>query len=821
MNASRLVYILFFIMLLPCVYSATLEQNFSSYVDGNIPLRFSAAYTYVGYSTVTVNHSYNLSFASYPLKRIGSPSGYVWVELYNASDPNVNTQANMIGMSNVLNASDFSTATGGSWGNFTFNGTGLALSNQTIFTVFKGSYALSTTNHLRIVDYSPGSINGRISNGGITWSTDSANRELPFMFWSNQGGNYMLITATDSLTGSAISNLSAAINLSNGSQLSINTTTGTINTTILRTFSGTLDIVISSNEGYFNKGYTGINASNDLSATLDRTYLSGLTYGNYVTYSGANYSRNLSVNMTITGCYGALNLTTYINGQVNASTAYSCPAQVDIPVTKSYMHSSEGTFQISYGLRSTDTTNLARYTTQNATFISDLYAPVTTLAYNLSNGTVSNITLNASLKCVDSVLSPLEYLISLDGTRFIFGNYTNATTQTNASAYGPGEHTLIGSCSDLFLTNTTTYTFTQYGSTIILWDEIDNVAFNLSNIAGAKLWIEDNATPYDFKAANRNNISIVSDLPLKFRIEQNFSNGDGINRYLDLSTLTEDLTKVCTNKNGITHYAQIIYSSQIRYAALKNSYNGCYILSDYTRFAYQGAYSVLAYTISSNYFIQVYTSGVLNLLASLDGITQQPINLDNIEFTNTGYDVNLKDDALSVSFDDTTNTTTISYQNIEEDNEQVSLAIYRGDNNSLLLNTTNTVSPNLFSVDFVFSSYPNTNASTVFVAVATITKSDGSVTTRTIVFDGLAKSGYLIPAIGITLSVMLLIGGLSMFSTQAQFSWIGIFIVIAALVVNIMTQPNEVSTFLYAIEGIALVYFGIIMINGNYIAKVI
>jgi len=163
------------IIMLPVVFGETytvVQQNTGG-TDSTTPIRSLSSNYYYG-SNVTVNSTFLLGQIEYNLKQIGSVTGNVWIEIYNASasGPTINTSR--IGKSNYVNASLFSTGATGSYQNFTFN-TSFYIYNGTTYTiVIAGDYAVSGTNYIRSVVKPNTGTNLIWTNGLVGWTTDAA-----------------------------------------------------------------------------------------------------------------------------------------------------------------------------------------------------------------------------------------------------------------------------------------------------------------------------------------------------------------------------------------------------------------------------------------------------------------------------------------------------------------------------------------------------------------------------------------------------------------------------------------------------------------------
>jgi hypothetical protein len=366
--------------------------------------------------------------------------------------------------------------------------------------------------------------------------------------------------------------------------------------------------------------------------------------------------------------------------------------------------------------------------------------------------------------------------------------------------------------------------------TIYLVDELANTYFNSSNISSSIIYLDDDTLNYDFKLNNATNISFSSTNHSKLRLELKYADGATVTRYIDIALVSRNTTtqniSLCANKEGTTHYEQIILSTSQKPVALLSNYANCYVVADYTRFAYQDAFALKAYTIERQYGLYTFDS-LLNTIffSSLDGSIQQPFNLDNLEFISTAYSYISKYDSLAISWDRLANGSIIPfhvkiyYKNIRKENINVSFRITRTDTNESLVYLTNFTNPNDFNVYFNYSSYPNINATTRFKVLITKTTLLGTVYVAAY-FDSAFNpeapaSKALKPQVAFVISLLLFMFGFSFTVSKTTFSYFGIFILLISLAFLGFTQQTWYTLFLMAMEVIILVFAVIIMSMQN------
>jgi hypothetical protein len=273
---------------------------------------------------------------------------------------------------------------------------------------------------------------------------------------------------------------------------------------------------------------------------------------------------------------------------------------------------------------------------------------------------------------------------------------------------------------------------------------------------------------------------------------------------------------VCANKEGVTHYEQLLISAIEKPVVVKNVFSNCVIAADYTRFAYQSSLVLKAYSINSLYYLYTFDGSNQVLLASIDGSISTYINLDTLEFNQNAYDVTILGDALA--FEKTgTHQMKIYYRNLANDNANLTAVITKLDNTTTttVLSTSAFSNPNNFTMYFDFTTL-NVTDETVFKITLLKTSTGGVTTTISKYFNTQAKSGKLASGVGFVMAFLLIVFGLTFTISRTTFSWFGIVMVLASIGVLSFTMSAWYITLLMAINFIIGVYICIILAYQNY-----
>lgn len=620
--------------------------------------------------------------------------------------------------------------------------------------------------------------------------------------------SYFTVSVTDSYTGASINNVTATVN---GTYYA-NATGNTIYTNINVSVSTPVVNVTVNSTNYYYAIYNNYNTSNDLSATLDKYfYLYNVSYDGFFTYNGTGYVRELeySLNYTCNSDYSA-GLVQYVNDGVYAVTVATCNNATST-TTGTYNHSVEGNYTIFFMFNASFLPGLNNENSTEESYVSDLYSPSVNLSWSYNEGFVDP-SVNVTLVCTDSIYPISFYNMSINGASLFTGNLSNGTEQTNSSELETGTNNAYGACSDAFGTNSTTLSDVFYVRELILIDEQENVAFDVSNITRARVYYDDNSTFHTFTGTA--GINFTSTLTNKLRFELVYVDGTIITRWVD-TELSPNPLRVCANKDGVTHYEQLIIAATQQPAVLKSVFSNCLVAADYTRFAYQDAFLLKAYTINSLYYLYTYQGDEQTLLASVDGSVSSFINLDTLEFASGGYNLQLLQDAMSFQRLDN-KTVQIYYENIANDSTALSLSILRLDTNTVVFSSSDFTNPNKFTLYFNWATLsPAVNDSTLFKLTLTKTNSAGTESFNRY-FNAKGGSGSLNAGFAFVISLLVMLFGFTFAISRITFGWFGIFIALFALAITSFSVQTWYILMLQMLEVVVLVYTGILLWQQNY-----
>jgi hypothetical protein len=553
---------------------------------------------------------------------------------------------------------------------------------------------------------------------------------------------------------------------------------------------------------------------------IDTIYsdLINVTFNNFYDTEGVSYTRNL----TYTAYYSCNNASTtklhrIVNGMLNYTHNVSCSDAATIMQSGSYQHPTETPFNITFDFNTT----LNSYSESSSlyNFTSDLINPnIALLAFNFSSDFVLPAA-NVSLICNDSIYPTLLYNLTLNNENLYFNNKTNYSLQTNNTLnLANGVNTITGVCSDPFGSASDTLQQNLELRNLFIIDEQLNTGYDISN-ASVIVYLDDNRTSYDFTTNGKNNITFVSTADVKLRFQIQYDDGTIILRYVDIGLLEDDV-RVCANTEGITHFEQILTSSSIRPAILKSVFSDCIVAADYTRFAYQDAKILKAYTYNNLYYLYTFENNDISqdqiFLASVDGSIATYINIDIIEFQAEGYNINTVGDTLAVNKRNA-NEMNIYYYNVMQDNTALRIAIERLDTEETLFNSTSFADADEAQILFNFATLtPAVNDTTLFRVTATATDADGDKTTIKY-FNTSGVTGFINSALIAIVSIFLIVFGLSMTATQRTFAYFGAFIVLINIGILSFATGVWYITFLQAINAIILIFIILVTMGKNQV----
>jgi len=449
------------------------------------------------------------------------------------------------------------------------------------------------------------------------------------------------------------------------------------------------------------------------------------------------------------------------------------------------------------------------YTALPIIFSMPSHITITEATFSNNEGLNTSLATTINASCNNTQANASNMSIIFNGVTLFRGIVNNSIIQQNTTTLNNGLNTLNVTCSDYLETVTAILTRTVYSTGMCLIDEVDNVNFNPNNISGARVYIDDNSSYYDYKTTNSSCVNYTSTQNNKMRFELRYATGTVITRYIDLA-LTNQSVRVCANKEGITHYEQLIIASSEKAVVMKSLFSNCLIAADYTRFAYQDALLLKAYSSNQLYYLYTLTNGVQTFLASIDGTIATYVNLDTLEFKQQTYDINLIPDTLTFRSAGA-NTTEISYRNTRADNLNLTVTITNLNDGSVVFSTSSFTNPNNFDILFDYATL-GVNESTVFKIEVAGSKADGTTDRIIKYFNTLGQSGFLKAGLAFAISFLLIFFGLTLASTKITFSWFGIFVEIAAITILAFALNTWYTNFLMVIEIIILLFTVILTI---------
>lgn len=563
---------------------------------------------------------------------------------------------------------------------------------------------------------------------------------------------------------------------------------------------------------YFTNTTGSLTASQENFTILLRPeyyYYNGV-WGNYHELGNFNYTRNLNFSASLYCKTGSnVRVHIYLNGTSYYNVNATCTGTTET-VKGNYTHSMEGTYNATLFL---DVGNAPSFNGHynNNTFKVDLYPPrIKQLNFSIQPTGFYEALTNITLKCDDNITYDLIYNLSLNKVSYYYSNATNNTLIQNQTKHINGLNALYGSCYDHFDLTEGTYTDTVYYAFIILIDEKDNTVFNLNNVTTARVYYDDNSTLFDFKQTMNTSVNFTSINSDKLRFEFTYAAGEVITRYVDLSLAPSPL-RVCINKQGITHYEQLIISASPKEAVLKNVFSDCVVAADYTRFAYQNGFLLKAFTIDSMYYLYTYINNNQTFLASLDGSIQTYINLDTIEDSLEGYDFNIIGESIATE-KTTGGNILIYYKNSRNTNLAATATIYRQDTNALVFTTSTITDPNEFSILFDYSTISNITNTTLFKITVEKTQDTG-ITKLSRYFNISASSGALSSQFAFVIALFMVIFGLTFTLTRLSLSWFGLIIMLGTIIFLSFSIMTWYILFMMAVCLVMTVYIVIVMVQ--------
>lgn len=570
--------------------------------------------------------------------------------------------------------------------------------------------------------------------------------------------------------------------------------------------NGLKNLTLAS-EGFYDKTVTNHNTSTNLNTTLEPLYyFEGVTYSDFVSSAGVNYTRTLSFLLEAACVSGeAAHFDLYVNGTLENTYSATCNGNL-VNNAGNYTYDTEGNFNVYFTFNATNTSE------GNTNFTWDLNNPVINQSFEASRG-FNNQTVGIDVACYDSISPLLNYTILWNGNTLNNSQHNNNTLLSFTEMPVQGENSLYTTCVDLVGGSTNeNLTADIYNVNFTLINERTGAAFDVGNLSSVIVYVDDNSSSYDLQAAGSGNFSFTTNDEEKLRFEYVYADGFILNRYVDMSLVPdEDLAVCAVPDEGLAFFEQIIVSASDQTTVhLEALFADCTVLMDNLRFAYLESFAIRTFLIDTSYQLSQFSGGEFVFLASVDGGIESRINVDTLVFASTQVDLGFGSE--TVTFESLGNSTVIIYyRNSLFDNDEIEVTINRQDTGAELYNSDSFPNPNNFTLYFDFSTETNVTDDTLFKVTFEATKDDGSTSTTKRYFNRGAGSGNFNPKVVAGFVFLLLLFGFSFVAASDAFSWFGIFLCIGILGLLATTIWTWYITLLGALTIILLIYIVIIL----------
>lgn len=570
------------------------------------------------------------------------------------------------------------------------------------------------------------------------------------------------------------------------------------------------DLVIVANN-YISRTVNNHNVLNNLSVRLyPQFYFNQLDFNNYVEFVGLNSTRNYTKNLTIyseavceSGYTATFNV--FSNG-VNVKN-YSALCNSMLINHTSWVVVGDGLRNISVSWSANDQ-NFSKNV-----FYFDNTAPIIYQSFN----TVRDFNeANATLwyVCRDGVSTNVSSNILFNGLSIYSSTYD--ANNTNSSFNEPtvnGLNIMYSNCTDIVgnvrYANTSSSVFSV---SFNLVNERTGEQFDVSNLSSVVVYIDDNSSSLDLKFEGTNNFTFTTINSEILRFEYIYSDGFILNRYVDVSLISDDLLRVCAVADeGLEFFEQIfISSSDNTKIRLKASFADCVVLADSTRFAYQNSFSIRTYLIDTTYSLARYLNNDFVFLSAIDGGISSYINVDALIFASSAQDISLSSSYLS--FRKVSNTTMyIIYNNTRSSNVDLAVNI-TSPSGALVYSEDDFSNNNEFTLLFDFSTLAIQSGDLFKISIVE-TSSDGSINVVKRYFNTDGRSGIISSSVAFVIAFMLLLFGFSFVVGSDAMSWFGIFVCFGVLGVLSLTIWTDAILFLGSVTVIVMVYIFIVTIT--------
>lgn len=480
---------------------------------------------------------------------------------------------------------------------------------------------------------------------------------------------------------------------------------------------------------------------------------------------------------------------------------------LDKNISDSYTHPTEGLFNVKvfYWDSNTLLTNLLNSTS----FISDLNNPIIDINFgSFSTGFGTSLSdLNVHQVCFDNISPSVHYDLNNEtsSTNLLNAYYDANSTQKVSSGSTSGINNFVGECVDLAGNNASdTNSITISSVCFSLVNEENGTAFTTTdinnNFTAFRAIAYSTGDTFDFMSPLVDDVCYSTPSDDVIRFDLNYATGITIFKEFNIN-----LMETFTNTTNIpvciapeqSLFTQDFLSSVQKPAIVRHTFWGCYGLGDYTKFSLQDALYHSAFTVDAPYDLFTYDDNSLIQLGNIDGSTASTINLDILVLKSKDYIIDIITDSLSI-YKDYNTTITFEYINDKQDNLSSTIQVY--DNSSVVFSSTNTASPNSYSIIWNTSTYDFQDH--VLRAVITNTKIDGSIETETTYFTPDASSGILDPGLASILAVLFFFFTFTLVAPRLGFNWFGLLITIITIGILSLAPAVWFITFLQSIFAI-------------------
>ena len=540
----------------------------------------------------------------------------------------------------------------------------------------------------------------------------------------------------------------------------------------------------------------------------------GPSYGDvYVDYDLRTFYNLTSINLTAYVEQAAGGLTDWYAKCTDSEdylilTSYSGPGNVSVSLYNSSGYTCPvvgDKIRVTYHIRE----GLARYYTYEQ-WLTVNGTPTTSLGIRFLND-VPELVKNYNLRLYN-INDSTTYNLTVNNYTGTLNNMTRGVYNITFNAMHEYLETNYTGITLLYGDNNLTLNISRVFNYFVV-DEKTGYPFDFSNITAGKLWFDDNATYMDLKVKGSNG-TFYRNCTDKLRLDLEYLSGDIVVRFVDINLLDSNIS-LCANKEGVLHTEQLIISGVPKVAFVQNSFTKCYVVADYTRFAYQSALSLRAFTIDSNYEFRTLQYGNGVVLGAVDGAVQSVIDIGELEFQNRDYKFDIVGDTVSFINDYDRREMQILYDNNREDNIANRLVITREDTDAVLFDKSDFLNPNNWIVIFDYSTLNVTN-NTLFKASITRETIFGEQDSVNRYFNILGRTGILKSELAFALALLTLFFGLTFTVTRLTLGWFGMIMVLIAITILSLAIIQWYITFLMAACFVVLVIQVLLFLSTYY-----